>query len=76
MGVRECYTAYNPQGSVFGNCGYTSTNYIPCSQRFVYYTKNRASFVVFVQLEPKSHYHSIFGWTNVLRRQHQLLLLP
>lgn len=36
MGVRECYTSYNPQGSVFGNCGHTSTDYIPCAQRYLF----------------------------------------
>lgn len=34
MGVTQCYTSYNPQGTVFGNCGHTSTDYIPCSQRY------------------------------------------
>ena len=34
MGVSNCYTSYNPQGNVFGNCGYTSTDYIPCAQRY------------------------------------------
>ena len=34
MGVSECYTSYNPQGNVFGNCGYSATDYTPCLQRY------------------------------------------
>ena len=34
MGVNTCYESYNTQGNVYGNCGYTATDYIPCTQRY------------------------------------------
>lgn len=35
MGLDRCYTSYNERGDEFGNCGHTSTQYLPCSSRFV-----------------------------------------
>ena len=35
MGVNECYTVWNVNGSVFGNCGYNSTAFLRCAARYV-----------------------------------------
>ena len=35
MGVNECYTVWNVNGSVFGNCGYNSTAFHRCAPRYV-----------------------------------------
>ena len=35
MAVEECYSFWNTQGSATGNCGSTSTAFIPCDQRLV-----------------------------------------
>ena len=35
MGVNECYTMWNVNGSLFGNCGYNATAFLRCSPRYV-----------------------------------------